>query len=72
MLCGVFYPIEALPQTMQWVAQALPLTHATQLVRPLLLGEIPQNIAWHIAALCLYAVVGLYASMRLFRRRLLK
>jgi len=72
MLCGVFYPIEALPEAMQWIAHLLPLTHATELVRPLLLNEVPQNILIHVAALCAYAIIGLYTAMRLFRRRLLK
>ena len=72
MLCGVFYPIDSLPQAMQWAVHILPLTHATQIVRPLLFGEVPDNILLHIAALIAYAIAGLYAALLLFRRRLLK
>ncbi|HKO87001.1 MAG TPA: ABC transporter permease [Burkholderiales bacterium] len=72
MLCGVFYPIDSLPQTVQWAVHLLPLTHATQLVRPLLFGEMPQNILLHLAALLVYAVVGVYVALLLFKRRLLK
>src|SRR5690606_14558198 len=28
MLCGVFYPMDALPQAVQWFSQLLPLAHA--------------------------------------------
>lgn len=72
MLCGVFYPIDSLPQALQWAVHILPLTHATQLVRPLLFGEVPNNILLHIAVLLAYAAAGLYAALLLFRRRLLK
>lgn len=72
MLSGVFYPIEAMPVPLQWFTQLLPLTHATQLVRPLLFGEVPDHIVLHIVALFAYAAAGLYAALKLFRRRLLK
>lgn len=72
MLCGVFYPIDTLPQAVQTAVQVLPLTHATLLVRPLMFGEVPTQIALHVAVLLAYAVVGLYAALILFRRRLLK
>ena len=72
MLCGVFYPIDTLPQAVQTAVQVLPLTHATLLVRPLMFGEVPTDIALHITVLLAYAAVGLYMSLLLFRRRLLK
>jgi lipooligosaccharide transport system permease protein len=72
ILCGVFFPIEQLPGFLQVAAQALPLTHAVQLVRPLFLGELPQHIGVHVAVLLGYAVAGFYAAAVLFRRRLLK
>jgi lipooligosaccharide transport system permease protein len=72
MLCGVFYPIEALPEAAQWAVHALPLTHATQLVRPLMFGEVPSDIALHIGVLLAYAAAAVYAALLLFRRRLLK
>lgn len=40
VLCGVFYPVTVLPQALQVVAQALPLTHALEALRgSLLLGQ---------------------------------
>jgi lipooligosaccharide transport system permease protein len=72
MLCGVFFPIEQLPAAFQTVAWVLPLSHATALARPLLLGEVPSDIVLHAAVLLGYAAVAFYAAAALFRRRLLK
>ncbi|OGA95101.1 MAG: nodulation protein NodJ [Betaproteobacteria bacterium RIFCSPLOWO2_12_FULL_66_14] len=72
MLCGVFFPTEQLPPALQALSAVLPLTHATQLVRPLLLGTVPDDVPVHVAVLLAYAAVGFYAAVVLFRRRLLK
>ncbi|OFZ73086.1 MAG: nodulation protein NodJ [Betaproteobacteria bacterium RBG_16_64_9] len=72
MLCGVFFPTEQLPPALQALSAVLPLTHATQLVRPLLLGTVPDDVLVHVAVLLAYAAVGFYAAVVLFRRRLLK
>jgi lipooligosaccharide transport system permease protein len=71
MLSGVFFPVDQLPAGIQIVSHILPLTHATLLVRPLLLGEIPADIALHLAVLIAYGAVAFYAALILFRRRLL-
>ena len=70
MLSGVFFPLEQLPSAMQVAAHLLPLAHATELVRPLLFGEIPTAIALHLGVLLAYAAAGFYAALVLFRRRL--
>jgi lipooligosaccharide transport system permease protein len=49
----------------------LPLTHATELVRPLFLGLMPPHAVRNVAVLLAYAAAGFYAAMILFRRRLL-
>jgi len=72
LLCGVFFPIDQLPAAFQAVAAFLPLTHAVAIARPLLLGEIPGQLALHALVLLAYAAAGFYAAAVLFRRRLLK
>jgi lipooligosaccharide transport system permease protein len=72
LLCGVFFPIDQLPAGFQAVAGFLPLTHAVAIARPLLLGEVPGDIALHALVLLAYAAAGFYAAAVLFRRRLLK
>ena len=69
---GVFFPIEQLPQWLQMAAHALPLTHAVELVRPLMTGSVPTAIATHVAVLVGYSVVSCYVALVLARRRLLK
>jgi lipooligosaccharide transport system permease protein len=71
MLSGVFFPLEQLPAGFQVAGWCLPLSHAVALVRPLLLGNVPTGIALHVAVLAVYAVIGFYAALVLFRRRLL-
>lgn len=70
LLCGVFFPVSQLPAFWQAVASALPLTHAVDIARPLMLGTIPSGILLHIAALAGYGATGFYVSLVLFRRRL--
>lgn len=71
MLCGVFFPTEQLPAAFQVAANLLPLTHATALVRPLLLGSVPADIALHVLVLAAYTAAAFYAALVIFRRRLL-
>jgi lipooligosaccharide transport system permease protein len=72
LLGGVFYPPSALPDWLAGIAAWLPLTHAIELARPLVLGRLPDQIAWHALALLAYGVVGFQAALALTRRRLLK
>jgi len=72
MLCGVFFPIGQLPAGLHEFALVLPLSHATLLARPLLLGQVPEDILLHAVVLLAYAVGGFYAAVVLLRRRLLK
>jgi lipooligosaccharide transport system permease protein len=55
---------------MQAIAHALPLVHATELVRPLLNGALPADVLLHVGVLLAYALAGFYAALVLFRRRL--
>ena len=69
---GVFFPIEQLPHWLQVASHALPLTHAVELVRPLMTGNVPAAIGTHAGVLTAYAVVSCYVALVLARRRLLK
>lgn len=72
MLSGVFFPVDRLPGAMQVLAQAMPLYHGVELVRPLLGGSLPASGLLHIAVLAGYAAGGFYLATVLTRRRLLK
>ena len=69
ILCGVFYPISSLPEIAQHAVQALPLTHAIALVRPLVTGAPVGDAAVHLAVLAGFAGVGFYLAVALVRRR---
>jgi len=72
LFCGVFYPIDTLPAFVQIIAQILPLTHAVDLIRPLL-TEMPLTMPWlHIGVLAIYATAGFMLAARLASRRLLR
>jgi lipooligosaccharide transport system permease protein len=71
MFSGVFYPLENLPPFVSALAQLLPLSHAVELARPLVIGHWPDDVAVHLMVLVFYAVGGGYLSIKLFERRLM-
>ncbi len=72
MLSGVFFPVAQLPELLQNISALLPLTHAIDLVRPLLNGTVPASIMLHLAVILAYTLAGFYLSLILFRNRLSK
>jgi len=71
IVCGVFYPVSSLPPLMQVIVQVLPLTHAVDLVRPIVSGHAVTNVGLHVMVLVAYAMVGYYLAVILVRRRLI-
>jgi lipooligosaccharide transport system permease protein len=72
LLSGVYFPVEQMPAWLASIADVLPLKHAIDLARPLMLGRVPDGIVTHVAVLVLYSAVAFYVAMVLTRRRLLK
>jgi lipooligosaccharide transport system permease protein len=72
LLSGVFFPLAQLPAGVQAATQALPLSHAVALIRPLMLGRPIDDLGLHVAVLAAYAAVALLVSLALLRRRLLR
>lgn len=70
ILSGVFYPVTSLPVALQAFVQVLPLTHAVELVRPLVAGLPLTNVALHLGVLAAYGAVGYAVAVVLTRRRL--
>ncbi len=70
LVCGVFYPVSSLPQWMQMAVQFLPLTHAIDIIRPLLTGQSVSDLTLHLLVLLVYLLVFVFISLVLFRRRL--
>lgn len=72
LMCGVFFPLEQLPAAVQAAAQALPLTHAVALSRPLMNGEWPTQVWLHVLVLLAFASGGYGLARHLFQRRILQ
>jgi len=68
-LSGVYFPISQMPPWLQGVAQVLPLKAAVDLVRPLVLGNIPADPLQPLLILAKYAGSGYYLALVLTRRR---
>jgi len=72
LLSGVYFPVDQLPAWLAAAANVLPLKHAIELARPLMLGRVPSGILLHVAVLVAYALAAWYVALVLTRRRLLK
>jgi lipooligosaccharide transport system permease protein len=72
LLSGVFFPVEQMPAALRVAAAILPLSHGIDIARPLLSGNVPDNIVLHIAVLLAYACAAYYVALVLTRRRLLR
>jgi lipooligosaccharide transport system permease protein len=68
-LSGVYFPIAQMPTWLQAVANVLPLKAAVDLVRPLVLGNLPADPGLPLLILTGYACTGYYLALVLTRRR---
>ncbi len=73
LFSGTFFPIEQLPEQIQWIAWLLPLWHGVDLARSLSLGTVmedPLVQVAHVVILSVMAVAGVIAMFVMFRRQL--
>jgi lipooligosaccharide transport system permease protein len=70
LFSGAFFPIEELPEALQVVAYAMPLSHGVSLCRQLTLGELEPSAILHLAYLLVFTTAGLVAAYFSYRRRL--
>jgi lipooligosaccharide transport system permease protein len=72
LFSGTFFPIEQLPDPIEWVAWLTPLFHGVSLTRALAIGhgEEPVVLLIHTAVLVGVAAVGTYFAFRTFQKRL--
>jgi lipooligosaccharide transport system permease protein len=72
LFSGVYFPVAQMPPWLADIASVLPLSHAIDIARPLMLDRIPANILLHVAVLAAYAIAAYYVALVLTRRRLLR
>ncbi len=66
---GVFFPIEQMPDFMQTLAHALPLTYATSAMRKvMILGAGLGDITTEITFMVVFGLVFLFISVPMFKR----
>ncbi len=70
LISGVFFPLVELPAAVQVAAYLLPLAHAVELVRPLMLGELPAAVWLHIPVVAGYGLIAASIAILVLRRRL--
>ncbi len=71
LFSGVYFPVDQMPAWLAAVASALPLKHAIDIARPLMLGDVPSQVIVHVVVLVAYAAIAYYVAVTLTRRRLL-
>ncbi|MBF0444182.1 MAG: ABC transporter permease [Magnetococcales bacterium] len=71
LFCGVFYPVDSLPATVQLVANMLPLAHVVAIIRPLTIGLPLENLLFHLIALFVYATLTFFIAVQLLKKRLI-
>ncbi|HEX9803527.1 MAG TPA: ABC transporter permease [Gammaproteobacteria bacterium] len=72
LFSGVFFPLDGMPEAVRQAAALLPLTHAIELVRPLMTGQPVTGIALHLGVILLYCMAGLTLAGHLIQRRLFR
>jgi lipooligosaccharide transport system permease protein len=72
LFSGTFFPVERLPDQVEWIAAATPLYHGVALVRGAVLDRMPAAWPIHVAYLLVFLTATGYVAYRLLRRRLVK
>ena len=69
LLCGLFIPLEMMPNILETIARALPMTWAVEVVRTITTTDTLDASVWrHIGELIILIIVALYASSLTMRR----
>jgi lipooligosaccharide transport system permease protein len=71
LFSGTFYPIDQLPDALEWLARVAPLWHAVELCRGATTGTLSLAAGvGHTAALAAMVAAGCAWGVRVFRRKL--
>ena len=71
LLSGFMFPFAGMPKVVQWIAEALPLTHFMRLIRGIMLRGANLPELWpDVLALLAFTVVMMTAAILRFRKRL--
>ena len=69
LLCGLFIPLEAMPNILETIARILPMTWAVEVVRTITTTDTLDTSVWrHIGGLIILIIAALYVSSLTMRR----
>lgn len=70
-MSGLFFPLDQMPQILQWIALALPLAHGVEVARAVFWNEnVGQSFLIHGSILVLYSIVLCWLGFNRIRRKL--
>jgi ABC-2 type transport system permease protein len=70
-LSGFFFPLEAMPQVLQWISYIIPLRYYLIIIRALLIKGVGAGPIWsEIVALAVFGIAIMGAASVRFRKRL--
>lgn len=70
-LSGFFFPLEAMPQILQWISYLVPLRYYLVIIRSLMLKDVGLvALQANVIALAIFGTVLMVAAARRFRKRL--
>ncbi len=72
LLSGVFFPLSAMPPSIQIATQFFPLVHVVEIVRPLMTGGVVQQLWLHLVVILIYGGGAWTAASHFMRRRLIR
>ena len=72
LFSGTFFPLDVLPGWAQTLAEVLPLTHVSHVMREACLGRLPPRLLGSVAYLAVATVPLSLCGIALMRRRLVK
>jgi ABC-2 type transport system permease protein len=68
-LSGVFFPISMMPEFMQWISKAIPLTYAIEALRKVIvLGGDLNSVKTELAILAVFGVAATSISVPIFKK----
>ena len=71
LLSGFMFPFAGMPRSVQWLAEALPLTHFLRLIRGVMLRGAGLSEMWiDVLALAALTLVMMALAILRFRKRL--
>ena len=72
LFSGTFFPLEVLPDWAQTLAELLPLTHVTRIMREACFGRLPPDLFFDLAYLAVGTIPIVLLGIHLMKKRLVR